>query len=290
MRVILAIVTLLTGVLFWGLFRSGHHLGALRTSEPSSDPVHEQMTDEGEAGARLYRLYCAGCHGDGGAGDGPAAAFLDPKPRDFTTGVYKFVSSPGGTLPSDEDLHRTITYGLYGTSMPGWKFLSLVEREQLIEHLKTFYDWSEGYTAPDVPFYENPFDITEPDDVRRAIEAGRVVYHKDATCWQCHPAYMPRDELETMIGGPARPDLTASLSKPDMWEQVVKPPDFPHDRLKSVRELRDLYRVITAGVGGTAMPTWKSALSGEQLWALTFYVDSLRPRSLALQMIAGGEE
>src|SRR5262249_55053103 len=34
-------------------------------------------------GKRLYLERCAPCHGDGGAGDGPAAAALDPKPPDF---------------------------------------------------------------------------------------------------------------------------------------------------------------------------------------------------------------
>ena len=30
-----------------------------------------------------YRLRCAPCHGSEGRGDGPAAAALNPKPRDF---------------------------------------------------------------------------------------------------------------------------------------------------------------------------------------------------------------
>jgi mono/diheme cytochrome c family protein len=41
---------------------------------------------EGDAqkGGELFKQNCAACHGQGGKGDGPAAASLNPKPRDFT--------------------------------------------------------------------------------------------------------------------------------------------------------------------------------------------------------------
>ncbi len=34
-------------------------------------------------GKRVYGDRCAACHGDSGGGDGPGAAALDPKPRNF---------------------------------------------------------------------------------------------------------------------------------------------------------------------------------------------------------------
>ena len=41
-----------------------------------------------EAGHAIYHSTCAPCHGEGGKGDGPAAAALNPKPRDHTNGAY----------------------------------------------------------------------------------------------------------------------------------------------------------------------------------------------------------
>ena len=41
-------------------------------------------------GKVLYATYCAGCHGEAGDGKGPAASMLIVKPRDFTSGLYKF--------------------------------------------------------------------------------------------------------------------------------------------------------------------------------------------------------
>jgi mono/diheme cytochrome c family protein len=39
-------------------------------------------------GKRLYLERCAPCHGDGGAGDGPAAAAIDPKPQNFRDAAF----------------------------------------------------------------------------------------------------------------------------------------------------------------------------------------------------------
>ena len=56
-------------------------------------------------GAGVYKTYgCWTCHGEGGAGDGPAGATLDPKPRKFTEGDFKF----GGT---DKDIYEVIVNG-----------------------------------------------------------------------------------------------------------------------------------------------------------------------------------
>lgn len=72
-------------------------------------------------GRELYEMLdCAKCHGEGGRGDGPAAADLDPdiwgnpqKPFDFTTGRLK-----GG--PDVEDIYRTFMTGIGGTAMPSY--------------------------------------------------------------------------------------------------------------------------------------------------------------------------
>src|SRR4029079_6839263 len=74
-------------------------------------------------GKQLYDANCAQCHGAGGKGDGFGAPFLVPPPRDFTGGQFKFRTTAGGQLPSDEDLFRTISRGANGTGMPPWQYL-----------------------------------------------------------------------------------------------------------------------------------------------------------------------
>src|SRR5207247_2095034 len=71
-------------------------------------------------GKEEFEEHCIGCHGVRGDGNGLAATFLFPRPRDFTIGVFKFRSTPSGSLPTDGDLFRTITRGGRWPRMPTW--------------------------------------------------------------------------------------------------------------------------------------------------------------------------
>src|SRR5687768_8363801 len=62
-------------------------------------------------GLAVYARHCANCHGPAGLGDGPAAAQLNPKARDFSTGWFKLGSTRSG-LPSVDDLCTTIRHGM----------------------------------------------------------------------------------------------------------------------------------------------------------------------------------
>jgi mono/diheme cytochrome c family protein len=87
-------------------------------------------------GYSLYRLHCLHCHGVSGAGDGPTAPFLYPRPRDYRKGLFKFTSTPTGVKPTREDLRKTIKYGLHGTSMPAFEALMTgPETEMVIDYV-----------------------------------------------------------------------------------------------------------------------------------------------------------
>src|SRR5207247_10539169 len=91
------------------------------------------------AGKSVYVKWCAGCHGDGGAGDGAAAAHMLPRPRNFTGGLYKIRTTASGQLPTDADLFHAIDEGLPGSAMPGWRGrLSDAERRDAMAYIKTF--------------------------------------------------------------------------------------------------------------------------------------------------------
>src|SRR5262249_1810690 len=93
-----------------------------------------------KTGRETYATYCAGCHGEQGDGKGPAARFLNPKPRDFRLGRLKFAAVASGEAPRDEDYLRVLEHGLYGTAMPTFELLSKRERLAVIAYVKTFYD------------------------------------------------------------------------------------------------------------------------------------------------------
>lgn len=92
-----------------------HSLTDQKSLARASGPVGRNF-DLVEVG--LFRKQCAQCHGISGDGFGPTAALLDPYPRDFRRGTFKFKNAFYGTRPSVEDLIQTITFGVPGTSMP----------------------------------------------------------------------------------------------------------------------------------------------------------------------------
>jgi len=83
----------------------------------------------------LYRRHCAHCHGITGDGKGPTAAFLNPYPRDFRAGKFKFKSTEGNAKPTRADLHRILHRGIPGTAMPSFRLLPEDEREALVEYV-----------------------------------------------------------------------------------------------------------------------------------------------------------
>ena len=93
-------------------------------------------SDEYGNGAGLYRQHCVHCHGITGNGRGPTAQFLNPYPRDFTRGTFKFKSTPIGYKPTHEDLRTILNNGINGTAMPSFKLLSEGEVDALIDYVK----------------------------------------------------------------------------------------------------------------------------------------------------------
>lgn len=63
-------------------------------------------------GAEIYKTYCLACHGENGAGDGPAGVGLSPKPKDLP----ELAATVG-----DDYLFWRIAKGKSGTSMVGWQ-------------------------------------------------------------------------------------------------------------------------------------------------------------------------
>ncbi|MFI5314700.1 MAG: c-type cytochrome [Myxococcota bacterium] len=45
-------------------------------------------------GAQLFTTYCVTCHGPQGLGDGPVGKTLNPPPRNFQEGKFKYGDSP----------------------------------------------------------------------------------------------------------------------------------------------------------------------------------------------------
>ncbi|NOG73542.1 cytochrome c/FTR1 family iron permease [Roseicella sp. DB1501] len=93
-------------------------------------PLAPAKTPDVPRGASLYAEQCASCHGLSGAGDGPAAANLDPPPIAFT-------DRSRAQERSLFALYQVITQGLDGTAMPSFAQLSPEDRWALAFHTGT---------------------------------------------------------------------------------------------------------------------------------------------------------
>jgi len=82
-----------------------------------------------ERGAALYTTNCASCHGDGGMGDGPVGAALDPAPAAI---------AHTSQMMADDYLFWRISEGgtEFATSMPPWKILDENSRWDLINYVR----------------------------------------------------------------------------------------------------------------------------------------------------------
>ena len=232
-----------------------------------------------ERGAVAYTHYCQACHGAAGDGGGPSALGLRPPPRDLRLGVYKFAAVAAGQLPNDADLRRIISRGLHGTAMLAWD-LRAPELDDVIAYIKTFSPrWQTEAPGEAITLAPDPWAA----DDRAGVERGRRVYHGLAQCAvACHPAYAGRaeifaftEDLTKMRVEEFRADLYAPVAKPSDYGLPILPPDFTFNQLRAGDSITDIARTVAAGVGGTAMPTWKNVLPDADLWAMAHYVASL---------------
>ena len=229
---------------------------AVKPTPVAADPV---------LGRQLYQRYCTQCHGDEGKGDGPAADFVYPRPRDFTLAIFKVRSTPSGQLPTDHDLFRVISEGLPGTSMPAWKkYLSETERWQLAHYVKTFD--SLGLFKEEAP--KQQVSIGEPPKLTpELIAQGKEIYQAKK-CWQCHGQF-------------GRGDGPSASGMKDEWGNAIRPVNFSKSwRFRGGDRIEDIFRTFTTGLNGTPMPSFVDAIpAAADRWALAAFVKSLaRPQ------------
>jgi mono/diheme cytochrome c family protein len=142
-------------------------------------PPGADLHGEAPLRERVFALHCAVCHGPNGRGNGPAAPSMFPRPRDFSSGRFKYKSTTAGEPPTDQDLLRTIRDGLQGSAMPYFAgLLSPEELNAVVEQVKSF---SSAFSRPGRSL-DIPAAIPgSPESVAR----GKSLYASQG-CAACH--------------------------------------------------------------------------------------------------------
>lgn len=242
-----------------------------------------------EPGRRAYQSYCVGCHGLTGDGAGAAARHLEPRPRNFRRGIFKFTGTSNGVPPRRRDLYQTITRGLSGSSMPEFRLLSEETRWDLAEYVRYLavrgafeqlmvdLAWNEE----ELPDAEEAYEIiserwassnlkavyppsSETEPTPEAIERGRHLFVSTdgAYCAACH-------------GESGKGDGPSAGEFRDDWGYPIVPRDLTTGVFRAGGEPADLYRSIATGINGTPMPAYGTSISPEDTWALVHFIRSL---------------
>ena len=104
--------------------------------DAAAGPVLSRLHSDGHRGRGLYRQHCAHCHGITGDGAGLTASSLNPYPRDFRLGKFKFKSTPLRSMPTDDDMMQLLLKGIPGSSMPSFRGLDEPDLAALIDYVK----------------------------------------------------------------------------------------------------------------------------------------------------------
>jgi len=226
---------------------------------PAQETHVGSLTGRAGAGKPLYTRYCAGCHGDDGDAQGENAQWIDPKPRDFTTGTFKCRSTPSGSLPTDQDLFNSVTRGFVTTNMPPWVALTAQNRVDVVSYIKTFSSrWQRA--RPGTPITIPP----EPAPTIQSILHGRELYQR-MECWKCH--------------GPAgHGDGPSAKTLMDSKDDPIRPYNFQTgSRFMCGTTNQDLYRIFMTGLDGSPMPSFDDQLKPADAWDLVHFLRTLQP-------------
>lgn len=262
-------------------------------------------------GMQVYNRQCAGCHGVSGDGMGPAAQNLNPLPRDYRLGVFKFTSTPRGAKPRREDLARIIRRGAKGTSMPSFRWMAEEDLQAVIDYVITLsvrgeVEYRVQRVAAEQLGEEEPVDFAifaeelagiratwdeaasqqvlpitaEPLLSDETVQAGAKAFI-ELNCYKCH-------------GKDGRGNKAFNVGK-DEWGHTAFAADLTSGTLHGGRRPVDIYRRIYSGINGTPMPGFKDPDAAKEetelqrsaaIWHLTHFVTAIiEAKPLPLEVI-----
>lgn len=237
-----------------------------------------QQPKPAPAVSRLFSRHCAACHGDSGAGDGPASRHLYPPARNLQADPYRLVTTEN-RFPSRDDIRAVIRDGIPGTSMPAFPNLSEADVEQLVE--ETYALRQAGFRAQLIEDFQRqdqdlndaaldeivarngsegqPIPIpTWPAVGPEQVAQGRDLFEQVA-CNRCHDRDGDQQGWLLLYDHRGNPTVARDLAV---------------DPLKSGDDRRALFARLRLGMPGTPHPG-SPTLTDEQLAYLVEYCLSL---------------
>jgi mono/diheme cytochrome c family protein len=175
-----------------------------------------------------------------------------PRPRDFTSGIFKYKSTAAGEPPTDEDLARTVRDGLSSSGMP--YFAGLLSDEELAAVVQQVKSFSTAFSRPGKPIDIPPSIPSSPENVAR----GKALFASQG-CAACHGddghGGQPFDD------GSGHQVFARDLTAP--WS------------FRGGSRAEDIWLRLTTGIMPGPMPSFAEALAADARWDLANFVVSL---------------
>ncbi len=261
-------------------------------------------------GSTVYRRHCMHCHGVTGDGRGPTGPWVNPTPRDYRQGLFKFMSTDvrvSNRKPRREDIRRTLERGIEGTSMPSFGLLEEDEKEALISYVihLSLRGEAERYTMEPIlnesglegmTVREKVLDLLiDPTNWRRGFlkawaESNGQGIEPDPYPYKDDNSNEARSELEASIvrGYKLFTDPRGDAScinchvdfgrqapyRYDLWGTMVRPANLTSGVYRGGRRPIDLYWRIRGGIDPSQMPQAKFE-NKASYWDLVNFVQAL---------------
>ncbi len=120
----------------------------IRTASVASDSLIAR-------GRELFRGNCIACHGESGMGDGPSAATLNPKPRNF----HSLSGWTNGSKVSQ--IYRTLEEGIVKNGMASYNYLPPVDRFALAHFIRTLSPGQPVDSPEDLEALESAYQLSK---------------------------------------------------------------------------------------------------------------------------------
>jgi mono/diheme cytochrome c family protein len=258
-----------------------------------------------EEGSRLYRQHCLYCHGLSGDASGPTGQFLNPLPRDFRQGKFKFRSTAkkkgnkfdttdASALASRDDLKKTIRNGVPTASMPSFTLLPDDQLDALVSYVihlslrgqveyqlalqgvssadpaeelnRVAKKWIADNKSPYVP-PEAPKKLSwNSKNGEESWKRGRQLYVGSGGCYKCHGE----------DGRSSVAELVENETMKNDWGDLIVPRNLTLGVYRGGSRPLDLYYRIRLGIAVSGMPAANlQELSDEDVWYVVDYIMSM---------------
>lgn len=250
-------------------------------------------------GAGLYYTWCASCHGNAGGGDGPAATTLHPPPRDYRSGIFKFVTSnpDAAGKPRLSDIKNVIRRGIDGTVMPPFPNFDEADLDSIANYVQFLSIRGEAEHSAMKRLIKYFEDADEPDrEVKEGANKAAEKWLEAANKTMIAKPGEPATEGDLKVNVPADPNQSSEQRlkaayrgyklfnekegagcaschinygrdknlKYDVWANVIQPRNLLLGQYRGGRSDEEIYARIYVGIAGSGMPSHRQLVDEQK--------------------------